>query len=110
LVRHRLKSPFQRIKQFANGDVFGREFELAGFNLGNIENVVDQVEQVIAGRINGLRELDLLFVEIALGVIRQQLGQDERAVKGRAQLVRHIGQKLGLVAAGPAQFLGPLFQ
>src|SRR6185437_9830269 len=45
----------------------------------------------------GLGELDLARVEVARRVFRQHLGQQQQVVERRAQLVRHVGQELGLV-------------
>ena len=84
--------------------------ELAGFHLGNVENVVDQREQVVARRVDRAGELDLLVAEIAGRVVGQQLGQDQRAVQRRAQLVGHVGEEFGLVAAGALQLIGALFE
>ena len=69
----------------------------AGFDLGEVENVADQVQEIGAGAVNGARELDLLEREIAVGVVRELLTQDQDAVERRAQLVRHVGEELRLV-------------
>ncbi|MNH11072.1 hypothetical protein D3C79_705780 [compost metagenome] len=69
-------------------------FEFAGLDLSDIEDVIDQVEQVIACRINRLGKLDLFCAEVVLRVFRQQLGQDQRTVEWRAQLVGHVGKEL----------------
>jgi hypothetical protein len=89
---------------------FRAHFELAGLDLGDVENVVDQVEQVVAGRVDRLGELDLLGAEVAFGVLRQQLGQDQRAVQRRAQFVGHVGEEFGLVLARALQLVGALLQ
>ncbi|MNN53243.1 hypothetical protein D3C81_1679860 [compost metagenome] len=88
----------------------GPHFEFAGFDLGDVENIVDQVQQVVTGRIDGLGELHLLFAEVALAVFRQQLGQNQRAVEWRAQLVGHVGEEFGLVLAGALQVVGASLQ
>jgi len=49
-------------------------------------------------------------VQVAFTVLGQLIGQDEQAVKRRAQLVGHIGQELGFVFRGERQLLGFLFQ
>src|SRR5260363_261372 len=49
---------------------------------------------------NGAGEFDLLHGEVAVGVFGQLLAQDQDAVERRAQLVRHVGQELGLVLGG----------
>ena len=84
--------------------------ELAGFHLGDVEDVVDQGEQIVASRIDGAGELHLIVAEVALGVVGQQLGQDQRAVQWRAQLVGHVGKEFGLVATGALQLVSALFE
>ena len=86
------------------------DVHLARLDLGQVEDVVDQLEQVGAGAVDRLGELHLLGGEVAVGVVGQQLGQDQQAVERRAQLVRHVGQELGLVARGQRELLGPLLQ
>ena len=83
---------------------------LAGFDLGQIEDLVDQVQQVAAGGVDGLGELDLLGRQVAVLVVGQQLRQDQQAVERRAQLVRHVRQELGLVLGDERELLGLLFE
>ena len=83
---------------------------LAGLDLGQVEDVVDQLEQVGAGAVDRLRELDLPVVEVAVGVVGQQLRQDQQRVERRAQLVRHVGEELRLVARGERELLGAVLQ
>ncbi len=108
--RQRLEHPAQAIDQARHAGVFRAHFQLAGFDLGDIEDVVDQVEQVIAGGIDRLGKLDLLGAEVFLRVLRQQLGQDQRAVQRRAQFVGHVGEEFGFVLAGALQLVGAVFQ
>ena len=49
-------------------------------------------------------------VRLPSGFSRELLAQDQDAVERRAQLVRHVGQELGLVLGGQGQFFGLLFQ
>ena len=44
--------------------------------------------------------------EVALGVLAELVGEDEQAVERRAQLVRHVGEELGLVLGGEGELLG----
>src|SRR5207342_660152 len=44
----------------------------AGLDLGQVENVVDEIEQVGARAMYGARKLDLLVAEVALLVVGQQ--------------------------------------
>ena len=48
--------------------------------------------------------------EIALGVLAQLIRQDEQAVQRRPQLMRHVGEELGLVLRGQRELLGLFFQ
>jgi hypothetical protein len=65
------------------------------FDLRQVEDVVDQVEQVRARRVDRAREFGLLLVEVALRIVRQQLGEDQQRVERRAQLVAHVGEEFG---------------
>ena len=56
------------------------------------------------------REIDLLVREVARRVLGQLLAEDEDRVQRRAQLVRHVGQELGLVLGGERQFGGLFFE
>src|SRR5690606_28508169 len=85
---------FQPLNHSRQDQYFGIHVELAGLDLGDVEDVVDQGEQVVTRRIDGTRELHLIAAEITFGVVRQQFGENQRAVKRRAQLVRHVGKKL----------------
>src|SRR5688572_7413625 len=86
------------------------ERDHAGLDLRQVEDVVDQREQLAAGAMDGLRELDLLRAEVGVDVVRQELGEDQQAVERRAQLVRHVGQELGFVLRDQRQLLGFLFE
>ncbi len=49
---HRLEGVSERGHQLAQHNVFRRQFQLAGFHLGDVEDVVDQVQQIVAGGVN----------------------------------------------------------
>ena len=70
---------------------------LAGLDLRQVEDLVDQREEVVAGRVDRLGKLHLLRGEVPVAVLREHLRQDEQAVERRAQLVAHVGEELGLV-------------
>ena len=96
------------VAQAGEGDLLDLDRDGAGLDLREVENVVDQVEQVGAGRVDVAGELDLLVGEVAGGVLGELLAEDQDRVERRAQLVRHVGQELGLVLRGERQ-LGGLF-
>ena len=94
----------------AERDLLGFDGHGAGFDLGQVEDVADEVEQIGAGGVNRLGELDLLGRQIAVGVLAHLLAEDEDAVERRAQLVRHVGQELGLVLGSQSQLRGLFLQ
>ena len=63
----------------ATATVLGCDLDLAGLDLRQVEDVVDQRQQVVAGRVDRLGELHLLGAEVAVLVVGEQLGQDQRA-------------------------------
>ena len=68
------------------------------------------VEQVVARAVDRLGELDLPAGQVALGVLRQLVRQDQQRVERRAQLVRHVREELGLVLRSQRELLGLFFQ
>ena len=103
LTRQRLEPAGQRFHRARDADRLRLYLDLAGLDLRQIENVIDEREQVVAGAKNGLGELHLLLVEVARLVVGEQLRQDERGVERRAQLVAHVGEELGLVLIGAGE-------
>ena len=69
---------------------------LAGFDLGQIEDVVDQREQVLAAAEDVADEAALLLGHLADQAVLEHLGEADDRVERRAQLVRHVGEELGL--------------
>ena len=102
--------PRDHVKQAGEEDFFGIDRDRARFDLRQIENVADQVQQVGSRAMDGARELDLLAGQVAVRVVGELLAQHQNAVQRRTQLVRHVGQELGLVLRSQRQLLGLLFQ
>ena len=96
--------------RFGQQDLLGIDRHRAGFDLRQIENVADQVEQIGAGAVDGARELDLSRRQVAVRIVAKLLAQDQDRVQRRAQLVRHVGQEFGLVLRGQRQFRRLLLQ
>jgi hypothetical protein len=90
-LSHRLKELAKIIGQPLDGDQFRSDVDMAGLDLGKVKDVIDQVEEVVAGGLNRLRVFDLLLRQIFLGIIGKQLGQDQGRVERSSQFVRHIG-------------------
>ena len=100
--------PADGLQQVRGQDLLGIDRHRAGFDLGEIEDVADQVEQVGAGAVDGAGEFDLLAGQIAVRVFGELLAEDQDAVERRAQLVPHVGEEFGLVFRGQRK-LGRLF-
>ena len=66
-------------------------------DLGQIENVVDQGEQMPARAEHAVERLEVLLE--ALGILPQHLGDADDGVERCAQLVAHVGEELRLVLA-----------
>jgi hypothetical protein len=65
----------------------------AGFDLREVEDVVDDVQQRMRRALRHRQQLALLGVEIG---IEQQPGQADDAVHRRPDLVAHVGEELAL--------------
>ena len=72
------------------------EAQLAGLDLREVENVVDDGEQRVGRALDGRGEAALARIELG---IEQQLGHAEHAVHRRADLVRHAREEFALGAA-----------
>ena len=101
--------PRHRVEQVRKEDFLRIDRNRAGFDLREIENVGDEVQQVGAGAVNRAGELDLPLRQIALWILLQLLPEDQDRVQRRPQLVAHIGQKLGFVLRGESEFGGLFF-
>ena len=73
------------------------QLELAGLDLGEVEDVVDDAEQRAPGALDALGEAALVVAEA--GAL-QQLVEADHAVERGADLVRHGGQELRLEPRG----------
>ncbi len=69
------------------------QIELAGFDLREVENVVQERQQRVGRRLRELEILALLAGEIGL---ERELGRAEHAVHRRPDLVTHVGEELRL--------------
>ena len=59
---------------------------------------------------NGPGKFHLFVGEVFIFVLRELVGKDQQTVQGRPQLVRHVGQELGLVFGSQGELFGLLFQ
>ncbi len=110
LFRHRPEAALADAEHVGDGDLLGQHLHLAGLDLGQVEDVVDQLQQMGAAVVDHPRRFGLVVVEVAFLVVGQAFRQDQHAVQRRAQLVRHVGEEIGLVLAGARQLRRLLLQ
>ncbi len=60
----------QVFDQAGEGEPLGVDVRLPGLDLGQVQDVVDQLEQVRAGGVDDVGVLDLLGGEVSLQVLR----------------------------------------
>ena len=105
-VGHGLEMAGEAVAQPRERQLLDLHGDRAGFDFRQVENVVDQVKQIRAGGMDEVGILPLLGREIAWLVFRELLAEEEDDIQGSAQLMRHVGQELGLVARGARQLGG----
>ena len=87
----------------AQVEVFGFHIQFAGFDLGKIEDVIDDGEQGFRRGAHRLGVIPLLRSESG---VEQQGGHAEDAVHRGADLVTDVGDEFGLDSGGAFNFLG----
>ena len=76
----------------------------SGLHLGEVEDLVQQLEKVVP-RVEDVPQVFLLtLVQITEHPLEQHLGESDDGVQRCSQLVRHAGQKVRLVLASHLQF------
>src|SRR5437867_1158409 len=75
------------------------ERHLAGFDLREVEDVVDQREQMLAATEDVADEPPLLVGHLAQQPIPEHFREADDGVERRAQLVRHVGEEFRFHAA-----------
>ncbi len=93
----------QRLQHPVDGNRRELHIHLPRFHLRQIQDVVDERQQIAVRRMNGRGVTHLFFGEIAVLVVLQELGENQRAIQRRAQFVRHVRKEFGLVLARPFQ-------
>src|ERR1700674_1772974 len=92
------------VEHLADGGVdpelFVDQVHAARLDLGQVEDVVDEGQQVLAAVIDVVQTVMALFLgDLSGEVVPKQLRESEDGVEWRAQFVRHIGEELGLEPA-----------
>src|SRR6516225_1522233 len=97
--RERLKRAADGLSNVLNAIIGEFENELTGLDLGQIEHVIDESEQVFAVGLKAFEYAKHLLGRLAVSAVRHQFGVTQDGVERCAQLVTHIGQKLRFVLA-----------
>ena len=100
--------PHRGVHRINRVDELRRDRHLAGFNLGNVENVVDHVEQVLAGR-EDVAGIVLVrgMAERAGEFVHHDFRETDDGIQRRAQFVAHVGEE-GRLGEGGVLGLGLL--
>ena len=83
-------------EQFGDIDALDQHIHLAGLDLGEIEDVVDEAEEVLAGGANSAEVGDNPILLEFRGFLDQHFAVADDGIERRAQFVAHIGKKLAL--------------
>ena len=105
LVGERLDDRQHLFNQRLNVYRLDEDIHLSGFDLRQVENVVDQSQQVAAGTFDLLQIVDRLFVALVDGVLLQDFAVADDRIQRRAQLMRHVGEEARF---GPVGFVGSI--
>ena len=87
-----------RLQELLRIEQLRDDVHLAGFQLGEIQNVVDQFQQRGAGDVDRPERI-LLFL-IRHGAALEQFGEADYGIQRSPQLVAHRGQEVALGAVG----------
>ncbi len=85
------------LEQVPQGEFVLVDLKKPRLDLREVEDVVDDHQQRVAGLLDRVHEVPLAVIHLGRG---QQLGHAQDAVHRRADLVAHRGQELALGAAG----------
>ena len=109
LRRQRLDRAVHLVNHVLHRIIGERQLELARLDLGEVEHVIDQAEQMAAVALDALEHGQRLLRRLAVDAVEDQLGVADDGVERGAQLVAHVGEELRLVLARlrelPARFL-----
>src|SRR5690349_20091462 len=89
--RQRLKRAANGLRDILNAVIRQFEYQLAGFDLRQVEHVIDQAQQVFAVGLKAFEYAEHLLGWLAVSAVRHQFGVAQDGVERRAQLVAHIG-------------------
>src|ERR1700730_10137352 len=89
------------------GEIEGLRLQLhaAGLDLGQVEDVVDEREEVLARRQDVVEVLLLVAMDLAEHALQQHLGEADDGIERRPELVRHVREEFALVSVGDLELM-----
>src|SRR5205807_8313161 len=97
IPQHQLPSRSYQQEELNDLQLISKNQQPAGFNLGEIEEAVDQVQEMFRANQNLLKILFLKSRYLPFGPPQHQAGEADNGIERRAQLVTDVGEKLRLV-------------
>ena len=107
---HRPQAGVQLHENVLHVQRFELELHAPGLDLGQVQHIVDQLQQVTARPMHDVGMLGLFLGQVASAVLPQLVAENQDAVERRAQLMGHVGKEFRLVAVGQNQLLGLVTQ
>ena len=89
--------------------ILDAEHELSRFDLGEIQNVVDEPKQVLAVLLHSVQHLFRFRREFAVQPVLHELGIAEDGIERCAEFMAHVGQELRFVLARQFELPGLIF-
>ena len=86
------------VDEVADLEALEEQLHFARLDLGEVEDVVDEGQEVLARAVDLPEVGDEVRLPQVLGLLPQQLAVADDRVEGRAQLVAHVGQEVALDA------------
>src|SRR5882672_6269341 len=77
-------------------EVLATKFKLSRLDLGQIKDVVDELQQVGGALLDVIDEAFLLVVELARGLFVKKIRKADDCIQRSPKFVAHVGKKLAL--------------
>jgi hypothetical protein len=97
--RQRFKCAADCLGNILNGVIGEFEHKLASLDLGQIQHVIDEPQEMLAVGLKAFEYAKHLFRWLTVSAVRHQFGIAQDGVERRAQLVAHIGEELRFMLA-----------
>src|SRR4030095_12703448 len=87
-IRRVVERALQPLAEELEGDLLGLDRDGAGLDLGEIQDVVDQRQEISSRRVDVARDLHLLRREMSRAVLAQLLAENQDGVESGPAVVR----------------------